>query len=700
MAKYRVGADIGGTFTDIVVRGDDGSLHVHKLPTTPDNFGRAIVEGVGAVLSRLGEDGAAVEGLVHATTVATNAVLEAKGATTGLITTRGFRDVLEFRRIRIPVMYNLKWKRPEPLVPRNLRLEVDERVGPNGEIWRPLDDESVRAAAEKLRAAGVGAVAISLMHSYANPAHEKRVEDIIREVLGDGIFVTRSSDFLPEIREYERTSTTVLNSYLGPVVENYMKELSGNLKKAGIDVNLQIMKSDGGIMPASAAAQKPANIVESGPAAGVIGGARVSQHAGVNQVVCLDMGGTTAKAALVENGEVAKTTEFEVGAGINISSKLAMGGGYALKLPVVDLSEIGAGGGSIVSIDSGGMMHVGPESAGAVPGPACYGVGNDPTFTDSMVVLGYLNPDFIAGGHVKLQKSRSEEALNRVVAEPLGLTLQECAHGVFSVACNNMVRAVKAVSTYKGRDPRDCALFATGGNGPMVAAEVARMLNMKRVIVPPHPGVFSATGLLLSNTEAEATQAFVHRLANVDGQEVTDTLNAMKERLEEEMQAIGVSAEDLTVRCLADLRYVGQAFELTVELSPDEEGIFRPEVMAEAFGVEHERTYGHRGEASEPVECINLRVAAIVKSKDTILETLSSTALERAVQEEPTKTRSAYWGAKYGVFETPIIGRNALVGDVMEGPVIVEEYDSTVVVPPKTKVTLDEQGNIDITLED
>ena len=490
--RYRVGVDIGGTFTDLVVVGTDGSIHTRKVASTPDDYSRAILDGLAQVLRDLEASGAAVDDVVHATTLATNAVLERKGASTALITTRGFRDVLEMRRLRIPELYVLNYPKPEPLVPRRLRLEVDERMGPRGEVRRPLDEASVRRAVEVLAAAEIEAVAVSLLHSYANPDHERRVAEIVRAMLGDSVYVSCSSDLLPEIREYERTSTTVINAYLGPIVERYLGRLRRRLVDADIDTPLQIMKSDGGIMTAAAARLKPAYIVESGPAAGAIGGARVAKHVGhPNVIVPSTWAGPRRRPRWSKGVRSPRPTNSRWGAGINLSSKLAMGGGYAIRLPVIDVSEIGAGGGSIVSVDSGGLLHVGPRSAGAVPGPACYGAGGEePTFTDALVVLGYLNPDYLVGGDLPLDPSRAERSLTKKVAERLGRTLVDTAYGIYQVAVATMVRAVKAVSTYRGRDPRDCALFAFGGNGPVVAAEVGRSLDMTRALVPPHPGVF------------------------------------------------------------------------------------------------------------------------------------------------------------------------------------------------------------------
>ena len=396
---YRIGVDIGGTFTDIVALGADGAVLTRKVSSTPDDYGQGILDGLDAVLREAGIAPAEVDDVVHATTVATNAVLEGKGAKTGLVTTAGFRDVLEMRRIRIPDMYNLDYRKPPPLVPRRLRREVVERIGPRGEVWTALDEDSARGAARRLCDEGVQAVAVALLHAYANPAHERRVAEILREEMPAGTFISCSHDVLPEIREYERTSTTIVNALLGPIVSQYLAALAARLQGLGIARPLQIMQSNGGLMSARRAADSPARILESGPAAGVIAAARVARLAGSDHLITLDMGGTTAKTAIIEHGEPAKTTEYEVGAGINLSSRLLRGAGYAVKLPFIDVSEIGAGGGSEVWFDQGGLMQVGPQSAGSVPGPVCYGAGGDRvTLTDALVALGYLNPDHLLGG--------------------------------------------------------------------------------------------------------------------------------------------------------------------------------------------------------------------------------------------------------------------------------------------------------------
>ncbi len=685
--KYRAGIDIGGTFTDLVLMGEDGALHAEKLLTTPDDFGRGIADGLAAALATIGAEPDDVDVIVHGTTVATNAILEAKGARTGLLTTEGFRDVLELRRLRIPEMYTLNWTKPPPLVPRRLRREVTEKTGPHGEIRIPLDEATVIAACERLAREDVAAVAIAYLHSYANPDHEQRSAEIVRDVMGPDVFITCSSDILPEIREYERTSTTVINAYLGPILTAYFDSLRRHLDSIGVSAPVQVMKSDGGVMSIGAAADKPAYLIESGPAAGVIGAARLAAE-GNN--ITLDMGGTTAKASMVEGGRISRTGDYEVGAGINLSSKLVMGGGYALKLPVIDISEIGAGGGSIVSLDRGGLLKVGPESAGALPGPVCYGRGGaNPTFTDSALTLGFINPGHLVGGDLKLDADAARDALQKLIATPLNHDLLDAAWGVFQVACGTMVRAVKAVSTYRGRDPRDFTLFAFGGNGPVVAAEIANLLDMTRVIVPPAPGVFSAYGLLLSDVEHEISRAWLNRLASVSSPE----MEAAYAKLETDMTALmsseGYQAGEYEVMRLTDLRYAGQAHELTVDCV-SRDGVPDFTKLITAFGDEHERTYGHQAEA-EAVECVTLRLIARVTEDRPERQVASS----RVADQEPWP-RQVYFGPDHGQLETPVIDRPAL-STPRDGPVILEEYDSTCIVPPDWYAELDSMGNIVLT---
>ena len=698
MAKgktFRVGADIGGTFTDIVLIGDDGSIATKKVLSTPADYGVAIAAGLAKLLKETGVDPAAIEGVVHGTTVVTNAIIEQKGAKTALITTAGFRDVLELRRVRIPELYNFLYDKIPPLVRRQLRFEVDERMGPRGDVKTPLNVRSVEAVIEQIRESDIQAVAICLLHSYANPAHEKRIDEIIRAALPSSVFVTCSADVLPEIREYERTSTTVINAYVGPVVARYMSSLLEKLNAVGVGASLRIMQSNGGVMGTDAILKKPASIVESGPAAGVIGAATSAALGGYLNIITLDMGGTTAKASMVENGAVAKTAEYEVGSGINLSSQLTKGRGHALKLPVIDVSEIGAGGGSIIQVGRNGRLQVGPQSAGAEPGPACYdGGGEEPTLTDALVLLGYINPDYLVGGDMPLKADKSRLAMQREVAEPLGKDLIEVAHGAFVVAGATMMRAVKAVTTYRGRDPRDFALFAFGGNGPVVAAEVADQLQIKQVIVPPNPGLFSAFGLLFSKIEHEFARTLFRRTVEADRREIRDVYGELEAQTLSAMKADGYQSREVTLVRQADLRYSGQAYELTVPVDGGPLGKTIVEDIVEAFGAEHQRTYGHRAE-DDPVDLVNLRVVGWAPPRGPQnISPAAAIAGHGVALAQGKPTRMAYFGAAHGLLETSVISRKDLLGRHQDGPLIIEEYDATTVVPPGWSSTLDELGNL------
>ena len=679
--RFRVAADIGGTFTDIAVFSENALLATWKLPSTPDDYARAVVEGIIAVMQELAAPLGAIDEVLHGCTVATNAILEKRGAKTALVTTRGFRDVLEFRRIRIPRLYEPLYVKPEPLAPRELRFEVTERVAADGTVVTPLAESDVRALIPRLH--HVEAIAIAFLHSYANPAHERRVGEILRAALPKA-HLTLSSDILPEIREYERTSTAVINAYVGPPVAGYIDSLERQLKAHGIKGRLLVMQSSGGVLDAETVKRVPARIVECGPAAGVIGAARQAARGGHADLITLDMGGTTAKTSMIEKGAVARTDEYEVGGGISLSSRLVKGGGYALKLPVIDISEVGAGGGSIVWFDRGGALKVGPRSAGAVPGPACYGAGGaDATVTDANVVLGFVNPKALAGGNVPIDAPLARKAL-APVADRLRAAVEEAAWSVFVVACANMMRAVKAVSTYRGRDPRDCALMAFGGNGGIFACELARQLQMKTVLVPPVAGVFSAYGLGVAPMEYSQTQGYLHKVADTDAAALSQVAASLKTAV---LRQLGHPEERVAFALQAAMRYVGQAFELRVPL-PAVAGDFAAAVQ-ERFEREHEATYGHRMAGGSGVEFVALEAVATVRDERAD----ASAVPERRRASAKAEKRRAYFGPEAGWVEAAVIGRDALASE-RRGPLVVEEYEGTTVVPPGAAASLDRHGNI------
>ena len=685
---YRLGVDIGGTFTDVVLLGDDGSVRTKKVLSTPDDYARGVVGGAVALLRECGVGGDEVAGVVHASTVASNTILEGLGARTALITTEGFRDVLEMRRLRIPVLYDVQYEGAPPLVPRRRRYEIEERLGPRGQVWRELNDSQVEAVARTIAESDVEAVAIALLHSYANDVHERRVEEIVRGVVGDGVYVTRSSEILPEVREYERTSTAVVNAYVGPAITHYVATLEAQLREGGIPAPLEVIQSAGGTLSPGIAQRRPAHLVESGPAAGVMACSYLGRLTGRPQLISLDMGGTTAKAAIVEDGRPVRTSEYEVGAGINLSSKLVKGGGHPIKLPFIDVSEIGAGGGSIVGVDPVGTVSVGPVSAGSSPGPVCYDLGGvDPTLTDALLALGYLNERELGGGAIALAPAAARDALDRVVATPLGRSVEDAAHGILLLAVATMTRAVKAVTTFRGRDPRDFTLCAFGGNGPLTGVEIARALQMRHVIVPPAPGVFSALGLLFSDTEHEVVRTLMLRGEEVRAAALEAAFDAV--HAEAVANLVATDGATVTVTRYADVRYAGQAYELTVEVPPGTVAVDR---LVADFVAEHVKTYGH-GSADEPVDVVSVRALARIE-RETARRYDPLTAIRALPATEGVRT--AYFGREGGMRETPVCNRAGLLAGERHGPLLIDEIDSTCVVPPGCVARLDDHGNIEV----
>jgi N-methylhydantoinase A len=520
MTSWRIGVDIGGTFTDIVLLAEDGGIRTKKVSSTVDNYAHAIAAGLVEAFAEAGIAGPAVAEVLHATTVGSNTILELAGAKTGLITTEGFRDVLEIRTLRMPRLYDLTWEKPPPLVERALRLEVPERINARGEVSIPLDEAALERAVDRLLAAGVEAIAVCFLHAYANPVHEQRAKAIIaRRAPGRTICI--SSEILPEIREYERSSTTVINAYVQPIIGRYLETLIGDLRRIEVKAPLLLMQSNGGLTTAEVAAKLPMHIIESGPAAGVVGAQAIARKIGLDRIITFDMGGTTAKASLVEDGQVTRAEEYAVGAGIMIGSRLLSGAGYTLKVPAIDLAEVGAGGGSIVWLDAAGAPQVGPKSAGAVPGPVCYAAGGtEPTVTDASVILGYINPAHLVGGALKLDAERAARVFAEKIARPLGLALERAAYGAHQIVASNMIRAIRAVSSERGRDPRRFSLFAFGGNGGIFAAGMAKTLGIARVIVPPSAGVFSSFGLLYSEVEYHFSRTHRRLLGEVAPEEL------------------------------------------------------------------------------------------------------------------------------------------------------------------------------------
>ena len=692
MKRFRAGVDIGGTFTDIVLLGDRGERHTKKVSSTVDDYARAITEGLSQLLAEIDGEAHGIAELLHGTTVASNAILEHKGAKTALITTKGFRDVLEIRNLRMPRLYDMSWTKPPPLVPRRLRVEVDERVNAQGGIDTPLDEASVERAVRFLVDESVEAIAVCLLHSYLNPAHELRVKEIVSRLAPD-VTLCVSAEVLPVINEYERSSTTVINGYVRPIVERYLNRLAGEVKRIGIDAPLLLMQSNGGLTTAKAAAVTPMHIIESGPAAGVVGVQALTRLVGIDKAISFDMGGTTAKASLIENGELTRATEYQVGAGIVLGSRLLSGAGYTLKVPAIDLAEVGAGGGSILWIDAGGALQIGPHSAGAVPGPVCYDQGGtEPTVTDANVVLGYINPAQLVGGALKLNTAKARTVIAEKIARPLGMSVEEAAYGAHLIAASNMIRALKAVSSERGRDPRDYALVAFGGNGPVFAAGMAEAMHIPQVLIPPSAGVFSSFGLLYAEVEYYFTRTRKRLLRALDPAEAQDIIEGLEAEARARLAADGFAPERIELRRSASLHYQGQSFELRVSLAAGPLDQAALAALEEAFGVEHERTYGHRAGVEEPVELVGLEVIGrgIPETPRAASAAAASLAPDIAIAEP---ARRAYFGPAQGWLEARIVNRSALKAP-HAGPCIVEEYDATCLVPPGWNARLDAHGNI------
>ena len=680
---HRIAIDVGGTFTDLVVSSLDGSARTLKLLSTPDDYSRAIADG----LSRLFEDGAidpaGVGSLVHAFTVATNALLTGKGAKVALLTTAGFRDVLEIARLRMPQLYNMDWDKPRPLVPRRLRFEITERMGADGAVVTQLEPDSVIAALEKMRGQDVDSVAICLLHSYLNPAHERAVMALVRRH-APGLSISASHQVMPEIREYERTSTTVVNAFVKPVVDTYLASVEEGIAGIGIRAPLMVMQSSGGIAKADIARAFPARCVESGPAAGAIGAAALGEILGEANIIAFDMGGTTAKACLIEGGEPRLTDEMEVGAGINAGQRLLGGGGYLVRSPTIDLAEIGAGGGSLAWIDKGGALRVGPDSAGAAPGPACYALGGTrPTVTDANVVLGFLNPAHLLDGDMLISIDAAKAAIQEHVAGPLGLELHEAAWGIHAVADAAMTRAIQAVSSEIGRSPGDFAMVAFGGNGAVHGATLAAHAGISEIIIPPASGVFSALGLLFARIQ--------HRLVAVCWYDIDKAdcaaLNTSAEKLFEDAAAMmageGVSLDRSELQFTLELRYGGQSSELSI---PVKDSVLTPAALAaaaEQFHIEHERTYGYCNR-TERVQIVNMRLRA--RSLERQAHLPSPAALRRKSASAASAARPVYFGPVTGWVTTKVIRRHDLTQAPQKGPLIVEEYDTTIIVPPDAQV--------------
>ncbi|MGR7994560.1 hydantoinase/oxoprolinase family protein [Xanthobacter sp. ZOL 2024] len=687
--SYRLGVDIGGTFTDVVLMRDDGTIFSKKVLSTPKDYSQGIETGVSALLAELSVDAADIGEFVHATTVATNTIIERKGAKVGLVTTRGFRDVLEIGRYRTPRLYDIHYRKPDPLVERRLRLEVEGRIDADGAELIPLDRDSLEAAAATLKAEGVEAVSVTFINSYVNASHEREAAAILAERL-PGVPVTASVDLLPQLGEYERTSTTVVNSYIRPVVGRYVDALKARLDRLGITAPLMIMQSSGGISPGDVVARQPIDIIESGPAAGVLGGQRLGVKIDVGDMLVFDMGGTTAKATVIEQHAFSLCPETEVGGGAALGTRMIKGAGYPVQVPTIDIAEVGAGGGSIAASDAAGGLLVGPRSAGAEPGPVAYGRGGtDPTVTDANLLLGYLNPKALVSGELSLDIEGARTAM-AALGEKVGLSITDTAYGIHAIADATMLRALRGVSSEKGRDPSQYTMLAIGGNGPVHACTLAHAAGMTRIVVPPVAGLFSALGMLFADVEHQLVAAFYKRLAEVDRAALDAAAAPLVARGVEMLLSEGFrDASRRHLALFANLRYLGQTAPLTLPVPDGENALAELEA---AFHAEHRAVFGYDS-PGEAIQFVSLKlvchgVPETPRMPDHVQRGAEKTAAQTA--------RRAFFGDA-GWIETPVMPRRALTARPIAGPLIIEEYDTTVVVLPGWDAAIDDWNNVVLT---
>ncbi|WP_435060804.1 hydantoinase/oxoprolinase family protein [Amycolatopsis thermoflava] len=676
----RIGVDTGGTFTDVCALDEQtGRLYVRKVSSTPDDPGRAIVTGVSQLLDEIGgRDLGDVGYFAHGTTVGTNALLTERGARTGLLTTAGFRDLLELGRGRRPSLYDLQADKPAALVPRDLRLEVDERVRHDGRVERPLDEEQVRALARELREQNVEAVAVCFLYSFVDPAHERTAERILTEEL-PGVHVSVSSAVLPEFREYERLSTVVVNAYLGPVVARYLAKLRTRLGELGLRATPHVTQSNGGIIPFETAERMPSRMVLSGPSTGVVGAAEIARAAGYPDIITFDVGGTSSDVSLVQDGVPKSSSGTEID-------------GRPVRAPMLDIHTVGAGGGSIAWIDAGGALKVGPGSAGADPGPACYGRGTEPTVTDANVVLRVLNPEYLLDGQMKIDAEAARRAVS-TVAGPLGMDVLDAAQGIVRVITANMARAIRVISVQRGYDPRDYVLVPFGGAGPLHAVRLARELGMRTVLVPETPGAQCAAGLLMTDIRADFLRT---RISPPDETTVAGVFAELEAEAMAWLAAENVPAERRRVERFAEMRYAGQNHELPVPVPEGEITADTVVQLTKRFAAEHERMYGYSS-AEDEVQVVTFRLRAIgeVSRAELHRAPLGDADASAAIRA----TREVYLPESGGFTECPVYDRRLLEpGHRVDGPAVVEQMDTTTLLLPGDVAVVDELSNLVVTV--
>ncbi|TYO95977.1 hydantoinase/oxoprolinase family protein [Desulfallas thermosapovorans] len=673
MTKYKLAVDTGGTFTDFCLLGTGGEVFIAKEPSTPDDPSRAVLEGIKKITLQHGIDPGSIDLVLHGTTVATNAILEQRGAPTALVTTRGFKDIIFIGRQNRPHLYNFWTTKPAPLLPRHMVLEVNERILADGTVKTALTEGDINNLVEQVKQTGAQSVAVCLLHAYINPAHEQKLKKALLETLPH-LSVTISSEILPECMEYERTSTTVINALVKPTIDRYVSRLAQNLRSTGIDGKLFIMQSNGGVITAHQARQQSARTVLSGPAGGVLAGVYLARQAGHNNLLTADMGGTSMDICLIHNQKPRFTTEGTIG-------------GYPLRLPMLDIHTIGAGGGSIAWIDRGGALRVGPRSAGSLPGPACYNLGgNEPTVTDANMVLGRLAPgDFTGLDNVSVEPAT--RCISEKIAHPLKLSLEAAAEGIIKVVNAAMVRAMRVISVQRGYDPRDFTLVPFGGAGPLQAVELAREMGIPRVLVPPHPGVTSAWGMLSADVRHDYSVTHITDLTPAACGAINDAYAVLAQKARRDLAGEGFDNSQITLSRFMDLRYRGQSYELTLAVPAN------PLIAADLFAIGqrfHRRHLQHYGYCREnaPVEIVTLRLAATGALPKPLPQT-------RPAGDQPlvSGTRRVYLHGRY--HDLPVYQRQSIgPGWCSEGPAIITQADTTTLVWPGNTVRCDRFGNL------
>jgi N-methylhydantoinase A len=664
---WRVGVDSGGTFTDICLFDEQsGRVEIWKVSSTPDDPSRGIAQGVAEGIARVGSSPADIGYFGHGTTVGTNALIQHRGVPTGLITTDGFRDLLEIGRQKRPDLYDLQADKPHTLVPRNLRLEVPERLRHDGTVEIALDETALRAAVRQLRDAGVQAIAVCFLYSFVNTAHEDAAKRILSEEFADGFFCT-SHEVAPEFREFERMSTAVVNAYLGPVMRRYITRLAERLETLGMPAEPHLTQSNGGVIGFAQAARLPVRTVLSGPSTGVVAAQAIGALTGLADLITFDMGGTSTDVALLQNGQCALASEATVH-------------GYPIKAPMLDIHTVGAGGGSIAFIDSGGLLKVGPRSAGADPGPACYARGStEATVTDANVVLQVLNPTHLLGGRMPIRQDLARDAIAAMAAR-LGMELMQTAQGVISVVTANMARAIRVISVQRGHDPRDYTLVALGGAGPLHAARLAKELEIRRILVPRTPGIFCALGLLLTDLRADFARTRLSLFTPAALPDIDDAFQILLRRAEEWFEHEAIAPADRRTARTVDMRYAGQNYEIAIPLPDGPIGPATFAALADGFAAAHQRLYGFVA-ADEPVQLVTFRVEAtgVVRKAEFRPQPDAGPDAASAV----IGYRDVWLAEASGFVSCPVYDRNKLrAGNRIAGPAIVEQMDATTLVLP------------------